>query len=209
MDVPMKLSRKLQPPPEVDIPVDLIQMFQVDNDTETESLVYDFTLEKYVCTKIAEWKSRAEIDRMNRDERIRLREIERARQNEAKHKRLLTAVQYDDLSSGEDEEQTQLDSEPEKKFSPTHVSFDTILQPTIVPNQVNNLIATSSSCKLLNYSDFETIESSPFDNVELKTINDLDILAQILKTTAVHSTHSPQEDIKTETNGEDRTSWHA
>lgn len=206
-DVPMFITRKLQPPTEVDIPVDLIQMFQVGSDRGNDSQVYDFTLEKYVCTKISEWVRNTEIDRMNRDERIRLKEIEKARQNEEKHKKLLTAVQYDELSSGEEDEepQSQLDVEPEKKFSPTHISFDTILQPTIVPNQVNSSSAISSSCKLLNYSDFETIESSPFDNVELKTINDLDILAQILQNTNVHSTDSLKEVENKETNEEERT----
>uniref|UniRef100_A0A182NMR9 UBA domain-containing protein n=1 Tax=Anopheles dirus TaxID=7168 RepID=A0A182NMR9_9DIPT len=33
----------------------------------------------------------------------------------------------------------------------------------------------------INYSDFENDTSSPFDNMELRTINDLDILAQVLK----------------------------
>ncbi|KAL5274255.1 UBAP1 family protein [Megaselia abdita] len=195
-DVPMFITRKLQPPNEVDIPVDVIKMFKDDNDKRNEELGYDFTLERYVCTKISEWVRNTEIDRMNRDERVRLKEIERARQNEEKHKQLLTAVQYDDLSSGEDDEEAQPDVEPEKKFSPTHISFDTILQPTIVPNQVNSSSLSSSSCKLLNYSDFETIESSPFDNVELKTINDLDILAQILKTTSVHPTDRQEEKVE-------------
>uniref|UniRef100_A0A182T6J9 UMA domain-containing protein n=1 Tax=Anopheles maculatus TaxID=74869 RepID=A0A182T6J9_9DIPT len=36
----------------------------------------------------------------------------------------------------------------------------------------------------INYSDFENDTSSPFDNMELRTINDLDILAQVLKQNA-------------------------
>lgn len=201
-DVPMFITRKLQPPPEVDIPVDLVQAFKVEDDKDNDSLRYDFTLEKYVCSKISVWVRNTEIDKMNRNERIRVREIERVRQNEEKHKQLLTAVQYDDLSSGEEDEEPQSpDVEQEKKFSPSHINFDTILQPTIVPNKVNHSSVTSNNCQLLNYSDFETIESSPFDNVELKTINDLDILAQVLQTTAVYS-DSREEDIQNETNGE-------
>lgn len=201
-DVPVFMSRKLLPPPDVNIPNDIIANFKNDN-RESLTTNYDFTLEKYVCTKISEWVRNNEIDKMNRDERIRLKDIERARKNEEKHKQLLTAVRYDDLSSDDDDEETNPDTESEKKISPNHTSFDTILQPTIVPNQVNSAIETSSSNKLLNYSDFETTESSPFDNVELKTINDLDILAQVLQSSGLQNRQQAEkEDIKTD-NSED------
>lgn len=61
-------------------------------------------------------------------------------------------------------------------FSPPSY-FDKILEPTVmgVQHKRNKSIGKSPN---INYSDFEN-ESSPFDNVELKTINDLDILAQV------------------------------
>ncbi|XP_062698340.1 uncharacterized protein LOC109401778 [Aedes albopictus] len=82
--------------------------------------------------------------------------------------------------------------------------FDTILMPTVLPDVATSAIgstekAIDSSKPLhfsipkntnllnnnnsiynkINYSDFENDTSSPFDNMELKTINDLDILAQV------------------------------
>lgn len=61
-------------------------------------------------------------------------------------------------------------------FSPPSYC-DRILEPTVMAMQHkrNKSIGKSPN---INYSDFE-YESSPFDNVELKTINDLDILAQV------------------------------
>lgn len=61
-----------------------------------------------------------------------------------------------------------------------------VLQP--VPAQQTNL--KMSSCdslltKNINISDFESDTSSPFDNMELKTINDLEELASVLKPTPV------------------------
>uniref|UniRef100_A0A182K0F7 UBA domain-containing protein n=1 Tax=Anopheles christyi TaxID=43041 RepID=A0A182K0F7_9DIPT len=45
----------------------------------------------------------------------------------------------------------------------------------------NNNNNNNNNYNKINYSDFENDTSSPFDNMELRTINDLDILAQVLK----------------------------
>lgn len=56
-----------------------------------------------------------------------------------------------------------------------------------------------------NYSDFENDTSSPFDNVELKTINDLDILAQVLNTLQTNDTHTPETTSTESTASSDNT----
>lgn len=75
-----------------------------------------------------------------------------------------------------------------QQFSPPNY-FDSILVPTVMPGQHGkNGAALLTPCNTkINYSDFENDTSSPFDNVELKTINDLDILAEVLNTTATIS----------------------
>lgn len=124
----------------------------------------------------------------------------------------------EDLSSDEEETATQLRPENScgplpiaaqvvtVKPQQTHQHFDTILMPTIVPDsnhsvsrskngdtggnnfcKKENTIQTSKSW--INFSDFENDNSSPFDNMELKTINDLDILAQVLQTTQINGNH--------------------
>ncbi|XP_035900160.1 uncharacterized protein DDB_G0289357 [Anopheles stephensi] len=50
----------------------------------------------------------------------------------------------------------------------------------------------------INYSDFENDTSSPFDNMELRTINDLDILAQVLKQNATLMA-SPVNEVERQT----------
>lgn len=83
--------------------------------------------------------------------------------------------------------------------------FDTILMPTVLPEVAAAMISATDKIidsgtplnfsipkntnflnnnnsivyNKINYSDFENDTSSPFDNMELKTINDLDILAQV------------------------------
>lgn len=88
-------------------------------------------------------------------------------------------------------------------------SFHNILQPTILPQSSNvsavtvnngNKVNTSThhsrtkSSSSFNYKDFEEDTSSPFDNIELKTINDLDILAQVLQNTQMKSAQEDNEE---------------
>ncbi|XP_067646936.1 myb-like protein F [Eurosta solidaginis] len=90
-------------------------------------------------------------------------------------------------------------------------SFHTILQPTIISasnndkfrflnnaaplnlqshnaNKNGTMASVVKDVNAFNYRDFEEDTSSPFDTIELKTINDLDILAQVL-----HNTQLPMK----------------
>ncbi|XP_050071907.1 myb-like protein Q [Anopheles maculipalpis] len=63
----------------------------------------------------------------------------------------------------------------------------TALSETAMPNVAtfgSNNNNNNNNYNKINYSDFENDTSSPFDNMELRTINDLDILAQVLKQNA-------------------------
>jgi len=63
-----------------------------------------------------------------------------------------------------------------------------VLQP-IPAQQTNSKMSSYDSLltKNINISDFESDTSSPFDNMELKTINDLEELASVLKPIPVFS----------------------
>ncbi|XP_050521059.1 ubiquitin-associated protein 1-like isoform X2 [Daktulosphaira vitifoliae] len=63
-----------------------------------------------------------------------------------------------------------------------------VLQP--IPAQNNSKVSSNEPIisKNINISDFESDTSSPFDNMELKTINDLEELATVLKPTSIPST---------------------
>ncbi|XP_053960080.1 uncharacterized protein DDB_G0283357 isoform X2 [Anastrepha ludens] len=98
------------------------------------------------------------------------------------------------------------DGEPRLVLTTQVNSFDNILQPTIISRSnekyriLNGTTVTdvqphakngkysggAKEVNAFNYKDFEEDTSSPFDNVELKTINDLDILAQVLHNTQLH-----------------------
>lgn len=98
---------------------------------------------------------------------------------------------------------------PQINVSETTNSFHNILQPTVLSNSSNSssnsvrsdlasLIKTNFEGKLsnsFNYKDFEEDTSSPFDNIELKTINDLDVLAQVLHNTRIKSSQPNVEEL--------------
>ncbi|XP_017860382.1 PREDICTED: ras-interacting protein RIP3 [Drosophila arizonae] len=81
------------------------------------------------------------------------------------------------------------DAESREKLKPKSMSscnFNNILQPTILSNAATATPAVTHHKRnsSLNYADFEyNMNSTPFDNIEMKTINDLDILAQVLHQT--------------------------
>jgi len=82
--------------------------------------------------------------------------------------------------------QNYLDLEKLTLLDPTQPQNTTVLQP--IPAQQTNIKISpydSMLTKNINISDFESDTSSPFDNMELKTINDLEELASVLKPTSV------------------------
>lgn len=125
------------------------------------------------------------------------------------------------IPSGSSEEQVAQIKTSAAQYSQFN-KFDTILIPTVLPElatsnrtsasdelftsagglttsnvhipKSTNLLNNNNYNKI-NYSDFENDTSSPFDNMELKTMNDLDILAQVLNLNAPNSgsERSPEE----------------
>lgn len=102
------------------------------------------------------------------------------------------------------------EEKPSVKVNPSvNRDFSTILQPTVVPESsgmrsfqlpdsfqgsqgINKVSQRGDQVTALNYSDWESDNYSPFDRMELKSINDLDILAQVLRTTQLNSNNNNQ-----------------
>ncbi|GAB0094808.1 uncharacterized protein DMENIID0001_101340 [Sergentomyia squamirostris] len=196
--VPVKISENYRPPRIISLPQSTRNRLERREHVPQERH-YDFSLERNVLGKVREWKAIRDSEENVRRERILMREQERRRMMEERQKALLTQVSYpstEDLSSEEElSEQVEKAKEnhqtPQGHFSPP-TNFDTILMPTVLPESRGGTTCPDpqrlakppfSVLSKINYSDFEG-DSSPFDNLELKTINDLDILAQVLKTSA-------------------------
>lgn len=137
------------------------------------------------------------------------------------------------IPSGSSEEQVAQSRTSAAQYSHFN-KFDTILIPTVLPElatskkastggelitsagglTTNNVhipkstnLLNNNNYNKINYSDFENDTSSPFDNMELKTMNDLDILAQVLNLNAPSSgsERSPEEPTDTKSNTAEET----
>lgn len=205
-DVPVKISERFKPPPKISIPQSVIQKLNGSKEFG-QNADYDFSLERNVLLKISEWKAVREREKNESQERLRLSEERRMRLLEQKQKKMLNEVSYpstEDLSIEYDiPEEHHSKISQTQQFTTTSINFDTILTPTIVPGRISNQTDALSATRYnlsnyqrthtrnnslnnknkINYSDFENDTSSPFDNMELKTINDLAILAQVLNNT--------------------------
>lgn len=207
-DIPVVMTEKWRLPPLPNISKELVQSFYqgraVDDDDDQGR--YTFTLEQKVLAKIDEWKTLREQELSEREERMRAREVELQRQLEAEETRLkerLTQICYpspDDFSSSSDDEQ------PDETKAYQGTFFDSILKPTVIQarpesasdqqlrvkkSQTSSLWATGKeNVNKLELADFENDAPDPFYNVELKTIDDLDVLAQVLQSS--HMLHSKE-----------------
>ncbi|XP_017007362.3 ubiquitin-associated protein 1 [Drosophila takahashii] len=199
-----------------------LSQFREDFYTDHPDYQYDFHLERAVVSQAQRWSQMRRQQRAELASRQERRKEERQRALEARQKEMLGAVDYpstDDLSSDEEvqeKEQEQPERKnPERKEEEEHrppastesrdslhepksmgvCNFHTILQPTILSTTP---VATPQTLhkrnSSLNYADFEySMNSTPFDNIELKTINDLDILAQVLHQTQLEERRDQQQ----------------
>lgn len=158
--VPVKISEQYKPPRRVILPV------SCQNCTPGEALYqdYDFKLEHNVINKLAEWKKARQEEVEKRKERLK-----------AQEKVCEEINQFSNLTLNQPQSEGV---EQATQILNTKLT-DTILTPVSVKQASPSNKPTSS---LFNLSDFESDNSSPFDNMELKTINDMEVLASILTT---------------------------
>ncbi|CAL1296492.1 unnamed protein product [Larinioides sclopetarius] len=164
--VPVKISKQFWPPR----PVSLPQAIDTRTPVELLSIQYDFSLERSV------------IDYSEK----RLKEIEEAKQKPKK------GSANPEKGAGS----SSIPGESIPKSSTQHVlpwQSNTILQPQQPPDKEKTPLVDKNTRTKINLSDFENDTSSPFDYMELQTINDLEELNSVFQ--GIHSS----EPISSET----------
>lgn len=157
--VHVKIAEAYKPPRKVCLPAAYNNKLP-----DISKLTYDFSLERLVLEKMTEWHK---VKQAN---------------NKARHTRL------DEKRKKEKEEASPPSPPPlpdNIKQMPINapVPEPTILTPqplTLPANDLQDHAKTNG----LNFADFDNDTSSPFDNMELKTINDMEELAQVLQPTS-------------------------
>lgn len=120
---------------------------------------YDFTLEKSITDKMCQWR------------------LLRQSQREMRRKRL--EVEKEVREATEQAAATEEQSPPERAVSPPTSKPYPILTPVQIHASTNS--QSTSYSRSFNISEFEQDTASPFDNMELKTINDMEELAHVLQ----------------------------
>ncbi|KAI4459951.1 Ubiquitin-associated protein 1 [Holotrichia oblita] len=169
--VKVKISERYKPPPKITLPISYSQRLSLNNHIQDNIPRYDFSFEKNAkeCMRaLREAKLATSNQRKERLEKIKeVREKERAE---------------------------KLKQEEECKKSETNVQNKEVVYNLNNSERVNmnNISTYESSTGVLiptqtidkspfNISDFEADTSSPFDNMALKTINDMAELAIVLQ----------------------------
>lgn len=204
--VPVKIAESYKPPKKLALNQSVAQRMANCSNQTTQLLAtntYDFSMEQNILAKMSEWQHLRDRENCDRKERLRCLQKEHQRQFDAEQKQILTSVSYpsaDDLSSDDDDGDdsgrgTLSDTSkntvpipniqkvmPQQKFSPPN-SFDNILVPTVALGQYRSgNVTTAKPHAKINLQEFENDTYTPFDNIELKTINDLDVLTEVWNT---------------------------
>lgn len=206
--IKVKISEQYKPPRRINLAISYSQRLTLNKQIQDNIPNYDFMLEESVKSKMNEWRNARHVLAEEKRERFekckeerRLREEERLKkekefQNKIEDQEVnkidnITGVHnssYTCLVSKQDSSQNYIsNTSTASMLFPTQVTtspYSNILMPTQLPNIPNcqSYNAPKNNDKSpFNISDFEADTSSPFDNMELKTINDMEELAQVLK----------------------------
>lgn len=182
-EVCVKISEKYKPPPRINLAITYAQRLYLNKQIQDNIIPYDFSLETSIKDRVKELRTtRKEFyeDKLNRLERLKEARLKYEKfLEEKKSKESVVSVSKESDIVG--------DQILKPSCTDTGVIYPTsyshILTPTPLSNtdKIQSFKCNSNDKSPFNISDFEADTSSPFDNMELKTINDIEELAEVLK----------------------------
>lgn len=196
-NIKVKISEKYKPPPRINLAVSYAQRLKYNKQIENNIANYDFATEKSILAKVKAWRENkyAVVKDRQSNLEIKRQKLEEARKKaleELKSKLESEMVLADDFINSASMTTVPTNvSEANETFTtpnsniliPTQASdnYCNILKPIPLGNTEKQLKPREADKQMaFNFSDFENDTSSPFDNMELKSINDLEELAQVL-----------------------------
>lgn len=201
--VPVKISERFKPPPEIQLPSKLLNALSRTQVTFQDD--YNFDLERKILSKTTEWINWRSNEKAERHQRLYERELERQKRLKNEQKEKLNQVSYpsaDELTSSSADEDDEIEESneainniPLKTASDVAETnpFNSILMPTQATssscptnNRKSHRRYASNSSNKIDFSFFES-DASPFDHLEMKSLNEMEVLAQVLKSTAIES----------------------
>lgn len=194
--ITVKISEQYKPPPRINLPISYAQRLSLNKQFEDNAPIYSFELEKRVKEQLEELKkikNAAAENRKLRSERIKeelkVRKEAALKEKEVAEKKKQEVVESSNVSQ-ESSPSCSSSSNNQGILQPVQVKSE-ILKPIPLNTSGNQVVGNAEDRSPFNISDFEADTSSPFDNMELKTLNDMEELAQVLRSeTAVTTTNT-------------------
>lgn len=167
----VKISEKYKPPPKITLAMTYAQRLTLNRQLQDNLQSYNFDTSFCVKEKMKEWRmARCNIATQ---QKIKLEKL--AIEEKLKKKKELESVQVNAVNADSNKITGGKESE-EGLLIPTQSN---ILTP--IPLAPQKYVQTIDDASPINISDFEPDTSSPFDNLELKSINDLEELKIVLQ----------------------------
>ncbi|XP_011871826.1 PREDICTED: uncharacterized protein LOC105564213 [Vollenhovia emeryi] len=154
--VHVKIAEAYKPPRKIGLPAAYNNRLP-----DVSKLVYDFSLERSVLEKICEWRKARQA--CSKARQVRLKEKRKKEREETPPS------------------PPPLDCAKQLPVNAPPAPETTILTPQPLSPPASDLQDHAKTNGGLDYADFDNDTSSPFDNMELKTINDMEELAQVLQ----------------------------
>lgn len=157
--VHVKIAEAYKPPRKIGLPAAYNNRLP-----DVSKLTYDFNLEKSVLEKVCEWRKARQAHSKARQTRLEEKIKKEKEETPPSPPPLPDCVKQLPIN--------------------TPAPETTILTPQPLSPPVNDLHDLQDHVKTngdLDFADFDNDTSSPFDNMELKTINDMEELAQVLQ----------------------------
>uniref|UniRef100_A0A224Z0A2 Protein containing UBA domain n=1 Tax=Rhipicephalus zambeziensis TaxID=60191 RepID=A0A224Z0A2_9ACAR len=171
--VQVKVSEKFRPPRRIVLPMGLTRNFYPQTLQEN----YDFDLEQKTIEFAERYRKEQESKRQARTDRVAA-DIEQFTQLAAQDR-----PGVGDVSPG------STNCVPAAAVTAATVTSASILQPALAPETPGTMAPQSTTQKSFSLAEFENDSSSPFDYVELQTINELEELSSVFQGM---TTQSPQ-----------------
>lgn len=198
--ISVKISERYKPPKRITLALSYSQILTLNKLIQEPTPSYDFSLEESIKNRVHEWRKARTTIAEERKQRLHNINQERNKNVWNKTDSNEPTEVLNNKSNSEETNTSNLSNNHNHKdsvatgisqhASPYYSSESGVLIPITVGSTQPITHAKYQIDKGFNFSEFESDTSSPFDNMELKTINDLEELAEVLKTDSSTSVSS-------------------
>lgn len=198
--ISVKISERYKPPKRITLALSYSQILTLNKLIQEPTPSYDFSLEESIKNRVHEWRKARTTIAEERKQRLHNINQERNKNVWNKTESNEPTEVLNNKTNSEETNTSNLSNNHNYKdsvatgisqhASPYYSSESGVLIPITVGSTQPITHAKYQIDKGFNFSEFESDTSSPFDNMELKTINDLEELAEVLKTESSTSVSS-------------------